>query len=152
MMVVTHQFVVANRFIASRKYLGNPIKKLLWQSPLVRLDIHETSELSRKQKTYLGKVTTRLDRYSTTRAIEWKAAGIYLQPTNGAVPAFHECLRAWFRKDWDGVMAYPQRSTTAHSFVPTAANLSESDIARIADRVKAQILPASEQIMYQSSG
>ncbi|KAK3174190.1 hypothetical protein OEA41_001434 [Lepraria neglecta] len=124
MMVITHQFMVANRF-------------LLWQSLLVRLDLHETSELSRKQKTYLGKVTTRLDRYLITRAIEWKAAGIYLEPTNGAVLAFHECTRAWLRKDWDGAMAYPLRSTTAYSFVPTAANLSESDIARIADRMKA---------------
>ena len=99
MMVSTHQFMVANRFVASRKHLGNPIKKLPWQSLLARLDLHETSELSRKQKTYLGKVTTRLDRYLNTRAIEWKAAGIYLQSTNGAVLAFHECARAWLRRD-----------------------------------------------------
>jgi hypothetical protein len=152
MTAIIHQFMVANKFVASRKFLGNSVKKRLWQSLLVRLDLHETSELSRKQRDDTRSVAVDLNQYIHTQATRWKAAGIYLQPMNGAIPAFHECTRTWLQRDWDGVMPHILRPTTAQSRVLTAADLSEADIAKIADRVKAQIVPTPEERRSQTSG
>ncbi|KAL2037487.1 hypothetical protein N7G274_009768 [Stereocaulon virgatum] len=151
MTIIIHQFMVANKFVASRKFLGNSIKKRLWQSLLVRLDLHETSELSLKQRNCTRSVAVDLNQYINTQANRWKAAGIYLQPINGAIPAFHECTRTWLQRDWDGVIPHSLRPTTAQSLVPTA-DLSEADIARIADLVKAQIVSAPEGRPNQTPG
>ena len=151
-MVIIHQFMVANKLVASRQHLGKAMKKLLWQSLLVRLDLNVPLEILPEEKTPLRRAATLLNQYISARATEWKLNGIYTQPSNRAVPVFHECTKAWLRRDWDGVMRDSSRSTAVQQVIPLAANLSESDIARIADRVKAQILPATEQGINQCCG
>ena len=112
MLVIVHQFMVANKFVSPRQHLGKTEKKNLWKSLLVRLDLHESDDLSRQQKQRLSRAATRLNVYVDDQSKEWLAAGIYLRSLKRLPPTFHTSTQAWLRRDWDGVIISPTQKTT----------------------------------------
>ena len=112
MLVIVHQFMVANKFVSPRQHLGKTEKKNLWESLLVRLDLHESDDLSRQQNKRLKRAAERLNYYVDDQSKEWLAAGVYLRSSKKLPPAFHTCTQPWLRRDWDGVMISPTHTIT----------------------------------------
>ena len=152
MLVIIHQFMVANKFVSPRRNMSGKVKKDLWKSLLVRLDLHETYELSRRHNELLNRATTKLNAYIDTQSREWLAAGIYLRPSPKLSPAFHECTQAWLRRDWDGLITWPTRTTTIEPAMQTTRVRSGCDKAKIEERVPSIIPLASEQSTHRGAG
>ena len=112
MLVIVHQFMVANKFVSPRQHLGKTGKKNLWKSLLVRLDLHENDDLSKQQKQRLNRAAARLNVYVDDQSKAWLAAGFYLRSSKKLPPAFHTCTQAWLRRDWDGVIISPTQASS----------------------------------------
>lgn len=135
MLAIIHQFMVANKFVSPRGHLGKSEKKNLWKSLLVRLDLHESDDLSRQQKRCLSRATAKLNTYVDDQSREWLSAGIYIRSAKKRPPAFHKCTQAWLRRDWDGVIILPTHTTTMEPTMHRTSIQSECDKAKIEERV-----------------
>lgn len=134
MLVIVHQFMVANELVSPRQHMKGQMKKDLWKSLLVRLDLHETYDLSWQQKQGLNRATTRINAYVDSKSREWLATGIYVRPSPKLSPVFHECTQAWLRRDWDGLMTWPTQTTTLEPAMHTTSIRSECEKATIEER------------------
>ena len=134
MLVIIHQFMVANHFVSPRKHLGGTEKKNLWKSLLVRLDLHESDHLLWQEKERLRRASVMLNTYVDNQSQEWLAAGIYIRPSKKQPPTFHECTQAWLRRDWDGVIILPTHTTTTKPATHRTSFQGECDKAKIEDR------------------
>lgn len=152
MLVITHQFMVANKFVSPRRHLGKSEKQKLWKSLLVRLDLHESDDLSWQQKQHLRRVAIRLNTYVDDQCKEWLAAGIYLRPSKMVPPAFHECTQAWLRRDWDGVIILPTHTTTMKPATHRTSVQSGCDKTKIGERVPSISSFLSEQRTHVRAG
>ena len=152
MLIIIHQFMVANQFVSSRRHLGGTEKKSLWKSLLVRLDLHETYDLSRQQKQNLSRAAARLNVYVDIQSREWLAAGIYRRPSRKQCPVFHQCTQAWLRWDWDGVIMCPTQKTVIEPAMHTTSVPSECDKAKIEERVSSFISLVSKQRTHGRAG
>ena len=135
MLVITHQFMVANKFVSPRRHLGKTEKRKLWTSLLVRLDLHESDDLSRQQNKRLKRAAERLNYYVDDQSKEWLAAGFYLRSSKKLPPAFHTCTQAWLRRDWDGVIISPTQTTTIGPAMHRTIVQSECNTAKTQERV-----------------
>ena len=135
MLVIVHQFMVANKFVSPRRHLGKTERKNLWKSLLVRLDLDESDDLSRQQKEHLNRAATRLNVYVDDQSKEWLAAGIYLRSSKKQPPAFHTFTQAWLRQDWDGVIMLPTRPNTMEPAMHRTISQSECNTAKTQERV-----------------
>lgn len=137
MLVITQQFMIANKFVSPRKHLGDAEKKNLWKSLLVRLDLHESDELLSQRKTErLKRVATKLNVYVDDLSKEWLDAGIYVRPSKKLPPTFHTCTQAWLRQDWDGMVMLPIHTTTIEPAMHKTSVQNVYDKAKIEDRVQ----------------
>lgn len=152
MLVIIHQFMVANKFVSPRRHRSKKEKKDLWKSLLVRLDLYESYGLSRQQKQCLDRATTKVNAYIDIPSREWLAAGIYLRPSLKLSPAFHECTQAWLRRDWDGVITRPTQTTAIEPAMHTTSVRSGCAKTKIEERVPSIISLASEQITHRGAG
>ena len=152
MLVIIHQFMIANKFVSPRRHMKGKEKKGLWKSLLVRLDLHESKDLWQQLKGRLDRVTARLNVYVDIKSREWLAAGIYLRPLPKRSPAFHECTQAWLRRDWDGSMTWPTRTTTIEPAIHTTSVRSGFDKAKVEERVPSIISLVSEQSTQRRAG
>ena len=135
MLVIIHQFMVANNFVSPRQHLGGTEKKNLWKSLLVRLDLHESDDLLWQYTERLRRATTRLNVYVDDQSKEWLAAGIYTRPSKKQPPAFHICTQAWLKRDWDGVIVLPKHPSDMEPAMHKKSVQSVCDKAKIEDRV-----------------
>ncbi len=152
MLVIIHQFMVANGFVSPRRHMSGKEKKGLWKSLLVRLDLHESYDLSRQQKQRLDRAAVRLNVHIDIQSREWLAAGIYRRSSRKQYPAFHECTQAWLRRDWDGVIMWPTQTTTIEPAMHTTSVQSGSDKAKIKERVSSIVSLVSEQSTHGRAG
>ncbi len=152
MLVIIHQFMVANKFISPRRHMSGKVRKDLWKSLLVRLDLHESYDLSRQQKQRLDRATTKLNAYIDIQSREWLAAGIYLRPSRQVSPAFHECTQAWLRRDWDGLTTWAAQTSNTEPAMHTTSVRSGCDKAKNEERVPSIISVVSEQSTHRRAG
>ena len=152
MLVIIHQFMVANKFVSPRRHLSDKEKKGLCKSLLVRLDLHESYDLSRQQKQRLNNAATRINVYVDIQSREWLAAGIYVRRSKKVPPTFHECTQAWLRRDWDGLITWPTQTTTAKPAMHTTSVRSRRGKAKIEERVPSTLSLVSEQSTHRRAG
>ena len=152
MLVIIHQFMVANKFVSPRRNMSGKVRKDLWKSLLFRLDLHEIYDLSRRHRELLNRATTKLNAYIDTISREWLASGIYLRPSPKLPPAFHERTQAWLRRDWDGLITWPTQTTTIEPAMHTTSVRSGFDKAKIEERVPSIIPLASELSTHRGAG
>ena len=152
MSVIIHQFMVANEFVSPRRNLKGRVKKDLWKSLLVRLDLHGVHDLPRQQRQHLSRAATRITAYVDIESREWLAAGIYVRPSRNVSPTFHECTQAWLRRDWDGLITWPTQTTTLEPAMHTTSIRSEYEKAKIEERVPSINSLVSERSTHPRSG
>ena len=152
MLVIIHQFLVANKFVSPRRHIGGAKRKSLWKSLWARLDLQESYELSREQKKRLKSVTTRINVYIDTQSKVWLAAGIYVCRSQMVSPTFHECTQAWLRRDWDGLIPWLTQTHTTGPAMHTTGVRNGCDQAKIEEPVPSIISLASEQSTHRVAG
>ena len=152
MLVIIQQFMVANKFVSPRRHLKKTVRKLLWKSLLVRLDLHESYDLSPQQTLGLKRAPTRINAYVDIQSKEWLATGICVRPSPKLSPVFHECTQTWLRRDWDGLITWPTQTTTLEPAMHTTSIRSEYEKAKIEERVPSIISLDSEQNTHREVG
>lgn len=152
MLVIVHQFMVANEFVSPRRHLKKMVRKLLWKSLLFRLDLHESYDLSPQQTLGLKRATTRINAYVDIQSKEWLATGTCVRPSPKLYPVFHECTQTWLRRDWDGLITLPTQTTTIEPAMHTTRVRSGCDKAKIEERLPSIISLASEQSTHRGAG
>ena len=151
MLVITHQFMVANKFVSPRQHLGDAEKRNLWKSLLVRLDLHESDDLLLGKKR-LKTATLKLNVYVDDLSREWLAAGIYTRPSKQLPPAFHICTQAWLKRDWDGVITLPTRPTAMETAMHRTSVQSEHTNMKNKERVPSTSPLVSGQSTHVRAG
>ena len=152
MLVIIHQFMVANKFVSPRRHMSGKKKKNLWNSLLIRLDLQESYDLSRQQRQRLDRATTKLNVYIDIQSWEWQAAGIYLRRSKKQDPTFHHCTQAWLRRDWDGLITWPTQTTAIEPAMHTTSFRSGRAKAKIEEQVPSLISLVSEQSAHGRAG
>ena len=152
MMVIIHQFMIANAFVSPRRHIKGTVRKLLWKSLLFRLDLHESYDLSPQQILGLKRAATRVNAHVDIQSKEWLATGICIRPSPKRFPVFHVCTQAWLRPDWDGMMTWPAQTTTSEPAMHTTSVRSEHGEAKIEERVPSTNSLVSERSTHRRSG
>ena len=152
MLVIIHQFMVANLFVSPRRHIKGTVRKLLWKSLLFRLDLHESYDLSLQQILGLKRATTRVNAYVDNISKEWLATGIFVRPSPKLPPVFHICTQAWLRRDWDGLMTWPVQITTLEPAMHITSIRSEYEKAKVEERAPSINSLVSERSPHRQSG
>ena len=100
---ITHQFMVANGYVGQGVHLGKAMKKELWRSLKIRLDLCNTSAVSsitQEQRGRLDAGCSKLSAYITDQTQIWKERGILCQTNENFPPFFHPCTQSWKSRDW----------------------------------------------------
>ena len=152
MLVIINQFMVANKFVSPRRHMSDQQKKVLLESLKVRLDLHESSDLSRQQNKRLNSAVAKVNVYIDIQSREWLAAGIYVRSAQKLPPAFHECTQAWLRQDWDGIIELPTQTIAVKPAMHTTSVRREREKAKIQERFSSIVSLASEQSTHRGAG
>ena len=151
-LVIIHQFMIANEFVSPRRHIKGMVRKLLWKSLLFRLDLHESYDLSPQQILGLKRATTRVNAYVDNQSKEWLATGICIRPSPKLFPVFHICTQAWLRRDWDGLMTWPTQTTTLEPAMFTTSIRSEYEKSKIEEYVQSINSLVSERSTHRRTG
>jgi len=153
MQRITQQFMVANHFVVQRAYIERSKRKPLWNSLLLRLDLHGQSNsngVGHIRPEWLRKCLAvgveTVNKFILAESKRWKGMGIIQPQSELSTPKFHTCTRDWKTPAWSG-----QTSTDGSridAILSDLSSLNKADLRTVLDHV--HIEPANKGELPQS--
>lgn len=105
MKIIIQQFMVANGYVCPHQHMIIHEKWVLWDSLLVRLDLHKTSKITKEtdgEQKLIDLARASVDGYISEQSREWRLQGVFEQISETARPTFAAFTTNWTNRGWDG--------------------------------------------------